>query len=253
MKKILLVILLFAILLPSQILAADPFNLSSLSNTLATQIKDNIQPVVDMLNTTLNNGMFNIADSKLLTVGLQATLSPFPDAGYLTNIIDLPGQAIIPMLFVAFKVPQTGLGAYVRGAYVPKSFAGTDKDLSILGFGVGWEVTKILPIPLIHIAAYANYHTIKGIDDFEFSSLSFQAIGWLSLPLIKPFAEIGISYGSLKVNEPTIKAALTVLGQETITSTKIRTAIGAELFGFVNLSMTLSPDVTYTAAVRIGL
>ena len=149
---------------------------------------------------------------------------------------------------------ETGLGAYVRGAYVPKSFIGTDNDLTILGFGVGWEITKILPIPLIKISAYANYHTLRGIDDFEFSSLSFQAVAWLSLPLIKPFAEIGISNGSLEIKNNDVNNALTILGQDnTFSSTQIRTAIGAELFGFINLSMTISPDVTYTAAVRIGL
>ena len=123
----------------------------------------------------------------------------------------------------------------------------------LVGGGLGFEITKILPIPLVTINVLANYHTIRGFDTFKFMSWGVSGIASVELlPFITPFVEVGLANAAMKVLHVPLGLPPTP-GDIDVKSSQITTAVGAEVLGMFILSMTISPKVSYSIAARINL
>jgi hypothetical protein len=134
-------------------------------------------------------------------VGLAATVQAKPSSGntILKNSgVDAFG---LPMVQASVGLPLIGADVALRGMSV--------SGLSIIGGGVRYPVfksstlTKFIP----DIAVSAFYDVIN-YDYFKGSHMSLDAVASLDIPIVKPFAGIGIDRTSMEVKGLTGGAAV---------------------------------------------
>jgi len=247
MKK--LCIIAVILLLPIMSFGAtSPYDLTALSGTNASAIQDSVKGLSDMLTTGLNSGMYPLAFPGSFSIGVQATLMPVAKEGIYNISTDPASYTYIPFVFAALKLP-VGLGVFARGLIIPGEGEG-GADITVYGGGVGFDLEKLIPLPLISVKAYVSAHFVNGVHDFSFSTYSAQlvaAIKWL--PVLTPFAEVGIAASSMKVS----KDQLSLTEEVSFSNAPIKVAVGAEVFGFASLSVNILPDISYNLSVRLKL
>lgn len=252
MKKFCALVVVLVII-PASAFSADVFDLSSITSVVESEIKDQLTPLVDMLNVGLNSNIYSVANSGTISLGVQAGLTPVPkDKGLFANsgMGDVPDMVPVPIyVFVASKLPMAPIGVFARGLIIPGAGEGGD-NLTVFGAGAGFHFPSIGLGPLLNmgLAGYATFHTITGFQDFDFTSIGLHAIAWVGVPFVAGFVELGAANANLAIKDPTISPIV-----KDINSFQVRTAIGVELLGFINYSLSVTPAIAHNVSLRIKL
>lgn len=191
MKKIVIYMCLLA--LPAAVAKADPFE--DFKTQIASQGEALLKPFAMDLGGVIGANDFNSGRSlgfPGFEAGLATTIQAKPskenrilrDAG-----VDAFGTA---MLYAGVAVPLTGLDVMVRGV----GYSG----FSIIGGGLRYGLVKSGTltkfIPDVSVSAY---YDVIDYDYFEGSHMSLDAVASFDIPVIKPYAGVGIDRTKLEI------------------------------------------------------
>ena len=174
---------------------SDPVNIKQLQSYLKNDAKAEFEPVIDLLSTGLNNGIFAPVSGHIISFGIQANIVPIKQKGILKNA-NL-SSLIVPFAYAGIRIPRFGINIFARGM----TLSYKNKNLKIIGLGGGWEPDFI---PLINTKLIVHYHTLKNFPYLEGKSLGGTIIASLStIPLITPFCTLG--FNNTDLSTPKIK------------------------------------------------
>ncbi len=193
MKKI-IVVTLSLMLIATSLFAEDPFKIMTLANKAKDYAENQLEPVVDVIGSGLNTGLYAPLSGKLLAVGLQANIVPMKNEGVLTNV-NTPSVFPLGFLYAGLRIPVIGIDALARGLAIPYS----GKTLYIYGGGIGWEPDLV---PFISTRVLLTYHKIENIPYIpSVSSFGANIVGaFTKIPFFTPFLTLGFNSTTLNTD-----------------------------------------------------
>ncbi len=242
------------------------FNIMDLTNKSA--VDDQLAPVVKILGTGMNTGIYAPNSGKFFSFGLQAQGTTFDKSGFFKDIT----TPVLPASFFGYagaRIPFIGVGAYIRYFSIAPFYK--ELPLSFLGFGASYDKNFLL---LFNIKAVGSYNvlsvkpsytqdlsgkklTLSG--DISMKSYSLNIYGtFTKIPLIKPFAFVGLSKNVFKV-DGSISVAVGSATPYSIPVTSEKSPLyahlgaGVSLFKILTVEASVLPSLSASLSVGFAL
>lgn len=188
MKK--LIVFIFVFLLALNLRAAvESLNVNQIAGEGQSEAESQFEPVLKVIDSGLNSGIFAPLSSKVFSFGIQSDLVSVGNDGVLQNAT--VKYVDEPFIYAGLRIPGIGVDVFARGII----FTFQGQTTTIYGFGAGYE-PAILSI--IDTKIVLQYHGIKNLFGIQGNSVGGTAIADLNLiPLITPFITLGLNNISL--------------------------------------------------------
>ncbi|GEM_PF-5528253 len=263
MKRIILSLLIL-MGLGSQVSAQ--FDISMLTNKSPAVWDEQLAPVTKLLATGLNTGIYVPTSCKLLSIGVQGFGLTYDKKGVFKTLT-LPAIPVPAYVFAGARIPFIGISAYARGMYLPVP----NLPIKFYGAGLGYDKTFLVFINLKAVASYnalsieSTYSYKKDTTEtkmkgtISFNAASLNIYGTLAkIPLVKPYAFVGISKNSLNIkgNVDFYNSDTLIFSNPTNYTNPLFTAhlgAGVHLFKILSVEANLLPKMSISASLGFSL
>lgn len=164
--------------------------------------------------------------------------------GNASGINDPAPFIIAPKLRVQKGITKT---IDIGLAYLPPL---TEVNVGMYGGEIRWDMINLLPIPipLSHLSLRGSYTKLTQLEELDLSTTAFDLSLGLNLPVIKPYAGVGL----LTIDSKPGGLGAALFSNETTTETV--SFVGAKLniipFFPINIEYMKNPDTAYS--IRFG-
>lgn len=235
MKKISLILL--SIVLSTQSFAGL-YDLEIFQNQTESYAKEQFKDFAKAFSTGLNAGLGDVMNIGFVKVGVETTVVPFEKKG----ILSVSPISFLPIPFVYGGVSLFGITPFARITAIPVKSGG--KYPLIIGGGLGYEI-DVVPL-LFTIQPAFVFHTVSGFDRLKVNSYAGHLQARVNLPLVTPFANLGVSYTQYKTEIPIIGGS-----NFSYSHTLFHGSLGVKvLFFFAEVAFV--PSMSYTAGLSFG-
>ncbi len=218
----------------------DPLNIQALKSEIKKEAKKSFEPVIDLMSTGLNAGIYAPVSGKIISAGIQANVVIVKKEGLLKDV-DIP-VILFPFAFIGLRIPGFGVNIFARGMVFPYQ----EKTIKIIGIGGGWEPDFI---PLFTTKLIIQYHFIKDFPFIEGNSFGGTIITVFDkIPLICPFITFGLNNTSLAT--PDIQVLNETINFS-MNKTKFQLGAGIKLLNIITLEAGIIP--VWTGSISLGL
>ena len=200
---------------------SDVFDLSDAQNKAEVEARNMLKPAAELFDTGLNASVFPALDNKFISAGAQVSLVPIKKEGILTN----SDMDLAPFPFFYGGLSISSLCGFVRFFPLPTDDS-SSSAIYFLGFGAGYDISEFIPLPLLNVKAVVSYNGLFGAREFTANGFGISAVGSISLPFAKPYAEIGYHTSSISITDEAISI-------DNVTGSNFKFIVGAKLLGFL--------------------
>lgn len=239
-KKIIINILIILFLVLPLFAEKDPLNIQALKSEIKKEAEKSFEPVIDIMSTGLNTGIYAPVSGKIISAGIQANVIIVKKEGLLKDA-DIP-VVLFPFAFIGLRAPVFGVNIFARGMVFPYQ----DKTIKIIGIGGGWEPDFI---PIFTTKLIIQYHFLKNFPFIEGNSFGgTMIVAFDKIPFICPFVIFGLNNTSLatpdiQVLDETINFSMN--------KTKFQLGAGIKLLNIITLEAGIIP--VWTGSISLGL